>query len=146
VDELGATADVRVAMDPDLPLIEADAAQLERAMVNLIDNARRYSGEEPVMVRAGASAGRIRMRVVDRGPGIPRRELDRVFEPFYQSGAATGRSGGSGLGLAIVKGFVELNDGEVHVESLPGQGTSFVVEFPVPSESPAPLAGEAAGG
>lgn len=128
--------DVRVAIDPDLPLIEADAAQLERAVANLVDNARRYSGGEPVLVRARASAGRIRLRVVDRGPGIPRSELERIFEPFYQAPHGRGPRGGSGLGLAIVKGFVELNGGTVHAESLPGQGTSFVVEFPVSSEAP----------
>ncbi len=135
VDDLGAADDVRIAMDPDLPLIEADGAQLERALANLIDNARRYSAPEPVLIRARASAGRIRLRIVDRGPGIPRRELDRVFEPFYQAGE--GRRGGSGLGLAIVKGFIELNGGTVHAESLPGQGTSFVVEFPDSGETPA---------
>jgi two-component system sensor histidine kinase KdpD len=137
VDDLDAAADVRIAMDRDLPLIEADGAQLERALANLIDNARRYSAPEPVLVRARASAGRIRLRIVDRGPGIPRRELKRVFEPFYQAGEGAGRRGGSGLGLAIVKGFVELNGGTVHAESLPGQGTSFVVEFPASGETPA---------
>jgi two-component system, OmpR family, sensor histidine kinase KdpD len=137
VDDLGAAADVRIAMDPDLPLIEADAAQLERALANLIDNARRYSAPEPVLVRARASAGRIRLRIVDRGPGIPRRELKRIFEAFYQAGEGAGRRGGSGLGLAIVKGFIELNGGSVHAESLPGQGTSFVVEFPASGETPA---------
>ena len=76
------------------------------------------------------------MRVVDRGPGIPRSELERIFEPFYQAPHGRGPRGGSGLGLAIVKGFVELNGGTVHAESLPGQGTSFVVEFPVSSEAP----------
>ena len=135
VDEVEA-GDVRVAIDPDLPLIEADAAQLERALANLVDNARRYSGGEPVLVKAGASAGRVRLRIVDRGPGIPRRELERIFEPFYQAPAGASRRGGSGLGLAIVKGFVELNGGTVHAESLPGQGASFVVEFPVSSEAP----------
>jgi two-component system, OmpR family, sensor histidine kinase KdpD len=137
VDDLDAAADVRVAMDPDLPLIEADGAQLERALANLIDNARRYSTPEPVLVRARASAGRVRLRIVDRGPGIPRRELRRIFEPFYQAGKGAGRRGGSGLGLAIVKGFIELNGGSVHAESLPGQGTSFVVEFPAAAETTA---------
>jgi two-component system, OmpR family, sensor histidine kinase KdpD len=136
VDDLGAASDVRVAMDPDLPLIEADAAQLERAFANLIDNARRYSAGEPVLIRARASGNRIRLRVVDRGPGIPRREQERIFEPFYQAADGAGGRDGSGLGLAIVKGFIELNGGTVHAESLPGQGTSFVVEFPMPSDAP----------
>ena len=70
------------------------------------------------------------MRVVDQGPGIPAAEQERIFMPFY------GR--GSGLGLAIVRGFVEANGGRVHVESLPGQGTSFVVELPLPTPAPVP--------
>jgi two-component system sensor histidine kinase KdpD len=67
--------------------------------------------------------------VVDRGPGIPPRELTRIFDAFYRR--ADGAHTGSGLGLAIVKGFVEANGGKVWAESLPGQGTSFVVALPL---------------
>ena len=69
------------------------------------------------------------VRVVDQGPGIPAAEQARVFEPFWRGDGAAGA--GSGLGLAIVRGFVEANGGRVAVESLPGQGSSFVVEFPL---------------
>ena len=72
------------------------------------------------------------VRVVDRGPGIPPGERKRIFEPFYRARQANGHSTGSGLGLAIAKGFVEANGGEIEVESLPGQGTSFVVTFAAP--------------
>jgi two-component system sensor histidine kinase KdpD len=78
-------------------------------------------------VRARDVGGRILIRVVDRGPGIPKAHRERIFEPFYRSG-----SRGSGLGLAIVRGFVQANGGRVWVESLPDQATSFVVELPVP--------------
>ena len=71
--------------------------------------------------------GNIVVRVVDQGPGIPESEWERIFEPF-QHGNAT--NAGSGLGLAIAKGFVEANGGEIAIESLPGQGTSFVVTLP----------------
>jgi signal transduction histidine kinase len=75
--------------------------------------------------------------VVDRGPGIERAELERIFQPFYRGRRAAGEPWtGSGLGLAIAKGFVEANGGAVSVQSLPGQGTSFVVSMPV-SERPA---------
>ena len=68
---------------------------------------------------------------MDRGPGIPKAQQERIFEPFYRSGTdATGHRG-SGLGLAIVRGFVEANGGRVWVESLPDQATTFVVELPV---------------
>jgi len=117
----------KLALDDDLPPVRADAAQLERAFANLFENAQRHSGGHPVSVRARDVGGRILIRVVDRGPGIPKAHQERVFEPFYRSG-----SRGSGLGLAIVRGFVEANGGRVWVESLPDQATSFVVELPVP--------------
>jgi two-component system sensor histidine kinase KdpD len=70
------------------------------------------------------------VRVVDRGPGIPSAQRERVFEPFYRAGTAGSGHRGSGLGLAIARGFVEANGGTIAVESLPGQGTTFVVDFP----------------
>ncbi len=71
--------------------------------------------------------------MVDQGPGIPESEWERIFEPF-QHGSANGAGSGSGLGLAIAKGFLEANGGEIGVESLPGQGTSFVVSLPCDGE------------
>jgi two-component system sensor histidine kinase KdpD len=120
----------QLALDPGLPLVRADAAQLERAMANLLENAARYSGTAPVSVRARAVGPRLMVRVVDRGPGIPARELERIFEPFYRASDGD-RHTGSGLGLAIVRGFVEANGGQVWAESLPGQGTSFVIALPL---------------
>jgi two-component system sensor histidine kinase KdpD len=122
---------VELALDPDLPLIEADAAQLERVFVNLLENARRYSGDLPVRVRARVVGGHLKVRVIDRGPGIPARELPHVFEPFRQ-GDGGGSHGGVGLGLAIVKGFVEANGATVTAESHPGQGAVFAIDFPLP--------------
>jgi len=119
--------DFKLVVDGDLPPVKADAAQLERAFANLLENAQRHSGGHPVSVRARDVGGRILVRVVDRGPGVPKAHQERIFEPFYRSG-----SRGSGLGLAIVRGFVEANGGRVWVESLPDQATSFVVELPVP--------------
>ena len=120
----------RLSIDEQLPFIRADSAQLERTFVNLLANAIRYSGDEPVSVRAREVSGRLVIRIVDRGPGIPEKELERIFEAFYR-GSASDSHGGAGLGLAIVRGFVEANGGQVSVESLPGQGTAFVVEFPL---------------
>ncbi len=120
----------QLSIDEGLPFIRADATQLERVFVNLLSNAARYSAGDRVSVRAREVSGRIVIRVVDRGPGIPERDLDRIFEAFYQ-GENDASHTGAGLGLAIVKGFVEANGGEVSVESLPGQGTTFVVEFPL---------------
>jgi two-component system sensor histidine kinase KdpD len=128
---------VIVAIAPDLPLVRADPAQLERVFANLIENARRYSGSESVQVRARAVGRRVMVRIVDRGPGIPQDELERVFEPFWRGTHAEGV--GTGLGLAVVRGFVEANGGRVHAESLPGQGTSMVVEFPIERQAAAPV-------
>lgn len=132
LDETPHAAGFNVAIDRDLPLVRADAAQLERAFANLLENAARYGGDHPVAVRARAVGRRLLVRVVDRGPGIPGRELERIFEPFYRAPQRTGDGHvGSGLGLAVVRGFVEASNGRVWAESLPGQGTTFVVELPL---------------
>jgi two-component system, OmpR family, sensor histidine kinase KdpD len=126
----GAVGHLQLVVDPATPPLVADAAQLERVFANLIENALRYSGDQPVRVSVRQLGTRVVVRVTDRGPGIPERERERVFEPFYR-GTDSSRSPGSGLGLAIAKGFVEANGGTIAVESLPGQGTSLVVSFPV---------------
>ncbi len=117
--------------------------------MNVLENARRHSGGHPVSVRAravrslagrrrvaaeeppAASGDRLIVRIVDRGPGIPPAQLERVFEPFYRAGTPGGEHRGSGLGLAIARGFTEENGGTLHVESLPGQGATFVFELPL---------------
>jgi two-component system sensor histidine kinase KdpD len=138
-EDSGAPPDrLRLMIDRDLPLIRADPAQLERALANLIENALRYGDGRPVSVRARASGGRVLVRVVDQGPGIPLAEQERIFEPFYRAPGAASHGTGSGLGLAIVRGLIEANGGHVRVESLPGQGTSFVVDLPLPAAVEAP--------
>jgi two-component system sensor histidine kinase KdpD len=122
------------AIDPDLPLVHADPVQLERAFANLVDNAARHGAGHPVSIRARAVGEHLRVRIVDRGPGIPPAEQERIFAPFYQSPAEARAHRGTGLGLAIAKGFVEANGGRISVESLPHQGTSFVVELPLQPE------------
>jgi two-component system sensor histidine kinase KdpD len=120
---------VTLQLDRELPPLRADAVQLERAFANLMENAIAHGGGRPVSVRARAVGPRLVVRVVDRGPGVPLGEQERIFTPFYRGEGASGTATGSGLGLAIVRGFVEANGGTVRVESLPGQGASFVVEF-----------------
>jgi two-component system sensor histidine kinase KdpD len=105
--------------------------QLSRAITNLLSNAHHYGGGHPVSVRARRVNDRVLMRVVDRGAGIPSAQLERVFEPFYRAGTDKTGYRGSGLGLAIARGFVEANGGRIWAESLPHQGTSFVLEFPL---------------
>ncbi|HEX5225980.1 MAG TPA: ATP-binding protein, partial [Solirubrobacteraceae bacterium] len=159
IAHVGGADGFRLSIDPELPSIRGDAVQLERAFANVLENAARHSGGEPVAVRARALAatggatqqgGRVRVLVVDRGPGIARSEWERVFLPFYRAPGADQEHHGSGLGLAIAKGFIEANGGRIAVESVPGQGTSMVIELPLgdPDSEPvgAPLAAGAAGG
>ena len=130
-----------LSFDPDLPLVQADAAQLERVFVNLLENAQRYSGGHPVKVRARVVGGKMSIRVIDRGPGMSPTQLARAFEPFYRDEHSDGHPG-SGLGLAIVRGFVEANGGRVQAESPPGHGTVFAIELPLAEQAEPATAGE----
>jgi two-component system, OmpR family, sensor histidine kinase KdpD len=121
-----------VSIDPSMPLITADAAQLERALANVADNAARHAGTQPVSVHARCTGPRVMVRVTDCGRGIPRDELERIFEPFHRVPGEP--STGSGLGLAITRGFVEANGGRVRAESRPG-ATTFTIDLPVPTQS-----------
>jgi two-component system sensor histidine kinase KdpD len=119
---------VELDASPELPLIRADAAQLERVLANLIDNAVKFSPPgAPVRVSCGSGGGRVSVRVTDRGPGIPLSRRSQVFEPFFRDR----REQGSGLGLAICRGFVEANGGEIRLQSDEASGTSFAVSFPL---------------
>jgi two-component system sensor histidine kinase KdpD len=125
---------ITLSVDANVPLLEGDPGQLERAFANLLENGVRYSAGRPVSVRARAVSGRVRVLVVDRGPGIAAGEHERVFLPFYRADTHAGQRplhSGSGLGLAIAKGFIELNGGRIGIESSPGQGAVFVIEFPM---------------
>jgi two-component system sensor histidine kinase KdpD len=122
-------------LPPDLPLVHADAAQLERVFSNLLENAIRFSpGDQPVRVSGGTGGGRVIVRVTDQGRGISAARQAEVFEPFV--GGRDGHAG-SGLGLAICRGLVEANGGTIRLQSTPGLGTSFTVAFPL-SPQPAP--------
>jgi two-component system sensor histidine kinase KdpD len=129
-----------VQIEAGLPLLRADAGQLERAIANVVENAARYAGDDPVTVRARAAPNQLLLRVGDRGPGVAREDLERIFEPFHSPGEGSG----TGLGLAIARGFLEANGGRIRAESLPGQGTTLVLSLPVPAEQPAGAHAQAA--
>jgi PAS domain S-box-containing protein len=118
-----------IEIDSELPSVLVDATQLERALVNLFENASRFSGQGSVKVSATAADGAVTVRISDSGPGIPEEDRERVFEPFYRGSDGHGNHAGSGLGLAIVRGFVEANGGRVWAEC-PDEGTTFVVRLP----------------
>jgi two-component system sensor histidine kinase KdpD len=120
---------IQFSLPEELPLVRADAAQLERVFSNLIENAVKFSPSgSPVLITAGAGGGRVTVRVTDRGRGIPSQHRARVFEPFFRGRGDRGP--GSGLGLAICRGFVEANGGQIVLQTGSGPGTSFAVSFP----------------
>ena len=131
LEQLGAARDrVELGLPEDIPVVQVDAVQIERVLVNLLENSLKFSpGAELVHVRVTTTRSEALVRVVDRGRGIPESELERVFEPFL--GSPADERGGTGLGLAIAKGFAEGNGGRLWAESRPGQGASFVLALPL---------------
>ena len=136
--------DVEVDVPEDLPRIDVDAALLERAVANLVANARAFSPPDaPVGVFGSAASGRVELRVVDRGPGIPAEDRERVFEPFQRLGDRAGVDG-VGLGLAVARGFVEAMGGTLTPDETPGGGLTMVVAFPLAEPSGVALPGASA--
>ena len=138
LEELPGADRVAVTAAHDLPPVEVDAVQIQRALVNLLENALRLSpGDEQVHVRVTATRKEVLIRVTDHGPGVPEEEQERIFEPFHRiPGRPTER--GAGLGLAIARGFAAANGGRLWLESREGQGASFVLALPL-VELPAPI-------
>jgi two-component system sensor histidine kinase KdpD len=121
---------VDVALSADCPPVSVDATQLERALVNLLENALKVSPRDAwVHVRSEQVDGDVVVRVVDVGPGLPLHDQARVFEPFHRGSRGDGDRG-SGLGLAIARGFVQLNGGRIWVESEVGKGATFALALP----------------
>jgi two-component system sensor histidine kinase KdpD len=122
-----------IALGEGLPPLNCDPTQLERALANVLENSARFADERPVHVTACAVGRWLTLRVSDHGPGIASDELERIFEPFHRSSEQLGA--GSGLGLAIARGFVEANGGRLRAESVPGQGSTFVFQLPLPTDA-----------
>ncbi len=127
--------------------VNGERRQITRAMVNLIDNAIRYSeSESQVTVSVDEITDAVDVSVADSGVGIARPELERIFERFYRVDPARSReTGGTGLGLSIVRHVADNHDGKVVVESKVGSGTTFTIQFPTtqPGENDAPPASDA---
>ena len=123
-----------------LPSVSVDPLKLRRVLLNLLENAIKYSPEGgPVVLRVTTGeTGRLRLQVRDEGLGIPPGEQERIFEKFYRSDPQLARGvGGTGLGLYICRELVHRMGGEIEVESEPGKGSTFTVELPVPAAVPA---------
>ena len=124
---------IETGIAPDLPLVEGDNVLLGQVLFNLLDNAVKFGGDDPVNVYARRDGQDVLISVTDLGKGIPPAEIDRVFEKFYRRGKPDGRSPGTGLGLSISRGFVEAMGGKIHAESpaVKKRGTRIVIRFPV---------------
>ena len=121
---------ITVDIPESLPEINVDPAILERVIVNLTENALRYSPPgQPPLLTASALGDRVELRVVDRGPGIPEKDRDRMFVPFQRLGD-TDNTTGVGLGLALSRGLTEAMGGTLTAEETPGGGLTMTVSVP----------------
>ena len=121
---------VTVEIPESLPEINVDPAILERVIVNLTENALRYSpAGKPPLLTASALGDRVELRVVDRGPGIPEKDRDRMFVPFQRLGD-TDNTTGVGLGLALSRGLAEAMGATLTADDTPGSGLTMTVSVP----------------
>lgn len=119
-------------LEEGLPELCGDPRLLQQALINLLTNALRYTGEGgEVAVTITTTADAIRFAVTDHGSGIAAEDQTRLFEPFYRVPNQAAGSGGSGLGLSLVKAIVEAHSGRVWVQSQPGQGSTFGFDLPL---------------
>lgn len=123
---------IETGIAADLPLIRGDSVLFGQVLFNLLDNAVKYGGDEPINVYARRDGRDVLISVTDLGRGIPPEDLDRIFEKFYRRGKPDGRAPGTGLGLSIARGFIEAMGGRIHAESpaLKKRGTRIVMRFP----------------
>ena len=131
LDDLGPRSEAVVVDIPEsLPEARVDPAILERVIVNLTENALRYSSpSRPPLLTASALGDRVELRVVDRGPGIPEKDKDLMFVPFQRLGD-TDNTSGVGLGLALSRGLTEVMDGTLEPEETPGGGLTMIISLP----------------
>ena len=122
---------------PDLPLVAMDDVLIEQVLLNLLDNALKYTpAGSPIVIVATATDAAVTVEVADRGPGLPPGDEEKVFEKFYRGRPDHGR--GAGLGLAICQGVVRAHGGRIWVQNLPGGGVAFLFTLPL-SGSPPPM-------
>lgn len=127
---------LKVKLPSGIPMVYADAVMIEQVLINLLENAIRYtppgSGLE---ITAEASENAVEIAVADHGPGIPKGLEDRLFEKFYQARHEAAQSG-VGLGLAICRAIVEVHDGHIHAQNRPSGGAVFTFVLPVDQPQP----------
>ena len=121
------------SIDPDLPAVRVDREAIARALVNLVNNALKYSKDEKYLgVKLYRDNGAVKLEVSDRGIGIARRDQVKIFEKFFRAGdPLVHNTKGSGLGLSLVRHITEAHGGEIEVESSPGTGSKFIMSLPL---------------
>ena len=125
--------DFRLSLDGSLPEIRGDRSRIEQVLMNMISNAIKYTHDGGrIRVTAGVKGGEVYCTVRDNGVGIPKEDLNRIFERFYRVDKTRSRAtGGTGLGLSIAHEIVERHDGRFTLKSQPGKGTSITVWLPI---------------
>lgn len=125
------TRGIEVRLPPDLPMVRMDMTLMTQVLVNLLDNALKYSPvTSPIEISARNDTTRMTIEFADRGPGIPEKDLKRVFDKFYRIPVPEGASG-TGLGLSICKGIVEAHGGVIMAENRIGGGLKIIIELPL---------------
>jgi signal transduction histidine kinase len=129
-------ARLEVDLPADLPQVRADRDAMVTVLLNLLDNAWKYSGDDKsVKVRAFTDGSSVCIEVADNGVGMSRRAMSRIFDKFYQVDQTLARkAGGCGLGLSIVKFILDAHGGSIDVKSLPGKGSTFTIRLPAGKE------------
>jgi signal transduction histidine kinase len=124
--------ELTIDIAPDLPQVSIDRDAISQALLNLVNNAVKYSGDiKKISVRLRRRDGFVAIEVADHGIGIPRSEQEKIFEKFYRvSTGLVHDTKGSGLGLALVKHIVEAHKGKIQLESAPGRGSRFTILIP----------------
>lgn len=137
---------VELDLDPDLPMLHLDAVLLEQVLVNLLDNASKYTpAGSTITVSATSQAGRVVLQVRDEGPGMPEGELEQIFTKFHRLEAGDRKQPGTGLGLAVCRGFVEALGGTIIAGNRSDRaGAIITLAFPQEQADVRPAAGEAA--
>jgi two-component system phosphate regulon sensor histidine kinase PhoR len=131
LQERGLTFEIEA--DADIPRLEVDPFKFEQIFINLIDNALRYTSEGGIVIRIRQHLQSLLIEICDTGIGIAEEHLPRIFERFYVADPSRNRSqSGTGLGLAIAKHSVLLHGGTIEVQSIPGKGACFIMNFPLP--------------
>ena len=121
---------VTIRIPPELPPVMVDPPIMERVITNVVANALRYSPEgSPPLLTASAGRGRVELRVIDRGPGVPQAGRDQIFVPFRRLGDTEGTTG-VGLGLTVARGLTEAMHGTLEPEQTPGGGLTMAISVP----------------